>query len=60
MSFKEKYIAVDEWDKLKAEDQVLEKRAVIGNDAYAIGETIDLLADNLIQKIEKVRLSLMK
>ena len=56
MNFKEKYIAVDDWDKLKAEDQVLEKRQPIGNDAYAIGDIIQ----DLINKIEHTRLSLMK
>ena len=56
MEFKDKYIAVEEWDLLKAEAQAKEKRKVIGNDAYAIGDAIN----DLILKIEHARCSLMK
>lgn len=56
MSFKEKYIAIDDWDLLEAKDQEKETKKPIGNDAFALGDIIQ----DLINKIEHARLSLMK
>jgi hypothetical protein len=56
MNFNEKYLNVETFDNLKAEEQAKEKRKVISNDAYAIGEVIE----TLINKIEHARLSLIK
>ena len=56
MGFSEKYLDVDTFDKMKAEDQAKEERKIISLDAYAIGDIIN----DLINKIEHARTSLMK
>jgi hypothetical protein len=54
MEFSEKYIDVGTFDMLKAEDQEKEKRKIISNDTFALGDVIS----DLIKKIEHVRCSL--
>ena len=56
MGLTDKYLDVETFDKLKAEDQEKEKRKIISNDAYAIADLIN----DLIIKLEHARLSLMK
>ncbi len=56
MGFKDKYLDVETFDKMKAEEQDKETRKIISNDAYALGDVIN----DLIKKIEHARLSLIK